>query len=325
MAAFPSASDRRQFLKGAAAGCALLPWLAACGRNGADGMVVLGDQVHLSQTKLEAAGQLANVPYRITWANFPGAAPLLEALNAGAVDTAPAGDLPIVLAAAAGCRLRIAAVTRSKPQAMAIIVPKDSPIRTVAQLKGQTVIVSSARGSISHYLLLEALREAGVVADAVKIAFMLPNDAAAAFATGQITAWATFGVYQARAEQAGARILRDGSGIGPGYSAIAVSEAALASPNKRKAIAEFLVRSQRASIWCRENPAEYARLYARQTGLDLATAQLLVGRENPGLLRPDAEFVTALQSAADRFYRDYRMLPRAVDVAALIEPGLLEG
>lgn len=328
MAGSPSVSDRRQFLKGAASGCALVPLLvpllAACGPGGADGGIVLGDQVHLSQTRLAAAGQLANVPYPISWANFPGAAPLLEALNAGAVDTAPAGDLPVILAAAAGCRLKIAAVSRASPRAMAIIVPGGSPLRTVRDLAGQTVVVSSARGSIAHYLLLEALREAEVPGAAVRIAFMLPGDAAAAFATGQIAAWATFGIYQAKAEAAGARIVRDGSGIGPGYSLIAVSEAALANPAKRKAIADFLARARRANAWCRANPDRYAALYARQTGTDPAIARVMVSRENPGLAPPDAAFVAALQQAADRFHADYAMLPRRVDVAGLVEPGLLD-
>lgn len=169
MAASPSASDRRSFL-GGALGLGVLPWLGACGR-GDRGALVMGDQVHLVESRMKAAGQLDDLPYRITWANFPGAAPLLEALNAGAVDTAPAGDLPVILAAAAGCRLKIAAVTRMSDQAMAIVVPRGSTIQSVADLAGQSVIVSSARGSISHYMLLEALNEARIPISSVRIGF----------------------------------------------------------------------------------------------------------------------------------------------------------
>lgn len=322
MVALPSVSDRRSFLGGATA-FALLPWLQACGGEKAKGLV-LGDQVHLGETRLKAAGQLRDVPYRITWANFPGAAPLLEALNAGAVDTAPAGDLPVILAAAAGCRLKIAAVNHGSPKSMAIIVPRGSPIQSVADLAGKTVIVSSARGSVSHYLLLEALTEAKVPISAVKIGFMLPNEASAAFATGQIAAWATFGTYQVRAETEGARIIRDGGGIGPGYAILAVSEAALADADKRKAIIDYLGRSQRAAAWSARNLDAYAAIYAKQTGMDPATARLVASRENPGLAEPDDAFITALQRAADRFHDAYRVLPRRVDVAALVEPGLLQ-
>ncbi|MEZ0136252.1 MULTISPECIES: ABC transporter substrate-binding protein [Novosphingobium] len=317
-----SASDRRGFLAGAAGGIALL---SGCGNAKDDRtQVVLGDQVHLLQTKLAAAGRLDGTPYAISWGNFPGAAPLLEALNAGAVDTAPAGDLPIILAAAAGCKLKIAAVNKGAGRSMAIIVPRGSPVRSVADLAGRTVIVSSARGSISHYLLLEALREKGLPPSAVKIGYMLPNDAAAAFTTGQIEAWATFGTYQARAEADGARIIRDGTGIGPGYSAITVSDAALADPAKRAAIADFLSRARDANRWCIEHPGEYAQLYARQTGMDPAIAKVIAAREKPGLSVPDGAFVAALQRAADRFHAMYHVLPKRVDVASLIVPDLLK-
>lgn len=299
--------------------------LAACGRKGGGGTeLVLGDQVHLTQAKLEAARALDDVPYRIRWASFAGAAPLLEALNAEAVDTAPAGDLPVVLAAAAGCRMKIAAVSRSRPAAMGIIVPAGSAIRSVRDLVGKTVVVSSARGSIAHYLLLEALREVDVPLSAVKVAFMLPNDAAAAFNTGQIPAWATFGIYQARAEQGGARVIRDGEGIGPGYSMITVSEKALADPAKRGALTDLLKRAQRASRWCAEHPDAYAALFARQTGSDPGLARLVVSRELPVLSAPDDAFANAVQRAADRFL-EYGVLPRRVRMVDLLEPSLLGG
>lgn len=322
MAGLPSASDRRGVLAGIGAGLAGLA-LAGCRRGSGGGTeLILGDQVHLSQAKLEAAHALDGVPYRIKWASFAGAAPLLEALNAEAVDTAPAGDLPIVRAASAGCRLKVIAISRSKPAAMGIIVPARSPVRSVADLAGQTVVVSSARGSIAHYLLLEALREADVPQSAVKIAFMLPTDAAAAFATGQIAAWATFGIYQARAEQGGARVIRDGSGIGPGYSAITASEAALADPAKRVALQDFLKRAQRASHWCAEHPDAYASLFARQTGSDPVLARIVVSRELPILSAPDDGFASAVQRAADRFL-EYGVLPRRVDVVSLLNSSLL--
>lgn len=317
----PSALDRRRFLIGAGA----IPLLAACGRvsGGAGGEgLVLGDQVHLMQAKLEAADALRDVPYRVTWASFPGAAPLLEALNAGAVDTAPAGDLPVVLAAAAGCRLKIVAVTKSAPESMGVIVPAGSPIRAVSDLAGRQVIVSSARGSIAHYLLLEALREADVPIERVRIGFMLPTEAAAAFASGQIEAWATFGIFQARAEAAGARILRDGRGIGPGYTLITASDAALADPAKRNALADVLARMRRANRWCQANPARYAEIYARQTGVDIAIARKMVARERPDLFMPDDEFLSAVQRAADRF-AEYGVLPRRVRIADYLAPDVL--
>ncbi|PJG46143.1 hypothetical protein CAF53_18210 [Sphingobium sp. LB126] len=309
-------SDRRTFLAGAAALS-----LTACAGKGGRTRLVLGDQVHLLQSKAEAAGALNDLPYDVEWANFAGAAPLLEALNAGAVDTAPAGDLPVVLAASAGVPLKIIAGSISSTKDIGIIVPGGSPIRSVAGLAGKRVIVSSARGSISHYLLLEALKETKLDRRKVDIGFMLPNDAAAAFAAGQIEAWATFGTYQIAAEQRGARVLRDGEGINSGLTLIAASQTALDDPAKREALRDVLTRLRKASLWSRAHPADYARLFARQTKVDPKLAALIVERQNPLLIAPDAAVVKTLQRVVDRFHADGE-LPAHIDVASIVDPGI---
>lgn len=314
----PLPSDRRTFLAGAAALA-----LSACGGagKGARTRLVLGDQVHLLQSKADAAGVLGNLAYDIEWANFVGAAPLLEALNAGAVDTAPAGDLPVVLAAAAKVPLKVIAGSVSSTRDIAIIVPPGSPIRSVADLAGHRVIVSSARGSISHYLLLEALKEAKLDRRRVDIGFMLPNDAAAAFAAGRIEAWATFGTYQIAAELRGARVLRDGRGINTGLTLIAASQAALDNSSKRAALKDVLARFRKASLWAQAHPADYAAVFARATGVDPKLAQLIVDRQNPLLVAPDAAVTGPLQRVVDRFHADGE-LPAHVDVASIVDPGI---
>ncbi|WP_198147481.1 ABC transporter substrate-binding protein [Sphingobium chungbukense] len=309
-------SDRRIFLAGAAAVC-----LAACAGKNRRTKLVLGDQVHLLQSKAEAAGALNDLSYDVEWANFVGAAPLLEALNAGAVDIAPAGDLPVVLAASAGVPLKIIAGSISSTKDIGIIVPGGSPIRSVAGLAGKRVIVSSARGSISHYLLLEALKETKLDRRKVDIGFMLPNDAAAAFAAGQIEAWATFGTYQIAAEQRGARVLRDGDGINSGLTLIAASQTALDDPAKREALRDVLTRLRKASLWSRAHPADYARIFTRQTKVDPKLATLIVERQNPLLIAPDAAVVKTLQRVVDRFHADGE-LPAHIDVASIVDPGI---
>ena len=296
--------------------------LGAC-RPAAHGTrLVLGDQTHVLQAKMEAAGALGSLDYAIEWANFPGAAPLFEALNAGAVDTAPAADLPIISAAVGGCRLRIPAISRSRSDSFGIVVPAHSPLVKVADLAGRTVIVSSARGSITHYLLLEALREAGLKPDAVTIGFMLPNDAASTYDAGKFDAWVTFGVYLVRAELAGGHVLRDARGICPGYGGIAVAQSALDDPARHRALGDFLRRARRANQWARANIEAYARVYSKLTGAALPIARKVVERENPALYPPDAAFVADVQRATDRFVA-YGVFPHGVDVAALVETRLL--
>lgn len=280
--------------------------------------LVLGDQVNLLRSKAEAAGVLDGAPYKIEWASFQGAAPLFEAVVSGDVDTAMAADTPALAAAAGGARVKVVAASVSSPVGVAILVPPNSPILTVADLKGRNVIVSSARGSVAHYLLFGALREAGLSIDDVKTGFMLPGDAAVAFASGQIEAWATFGTYQASAELRGARVLRDGTGINSGIGVIAASEAALAQAGKRAALADVLQRLARSNVWANAHPEQYGKVFERITKLPPDVVKLVVGRDRPQLRAPDAQIVAQLQQVADAFY-EARLFPRRVDAAKLVD------
>ncbi|MRW90479.1 PhnD/SsuA/transferrin family substrate-binding protein [Duganella sp. FT80W] len=283
--------------------------------------LVLGDQVRLLQTKAEAAGVLKDLPYKIQWASFQGAAPLFEAVVSGDVDTAMAADTPALAAAAGGARVKVVAASVSSPVGVAILVPPNSPIKTVADLRGRNVIVSSARGSVSHFLLFGALREAGLKPDDVNTGFMLPSDAAVAFSSGKVEAWATFGTYQAAAELRGARVLRDGVGINSGIGVIAASDAALADAGKRAALADVLQRLAQSNVWANAHPKEYTDVFQRLTGLPPEVASLVVSRDKPQLRAVDGDIVRQLQLVADTFY-EAKLFPRRVDASKLVDPSL---
>lgn len=309
--------------------------LGACGKAGAPPTagagtpdlskvkLVLGDQVKLLRTKAEAAGVLENLPYQIEWASFQGAAPLFEAVVSGDVDTAMAADTPALAAAAGGARVKVIAASVSSPKGVAILVPPGSPIKTVADLKGRNVIVSSARGSVAHFLLFGALREAGLKPDDVTTGFLLPSDAAVAFSSGKIEAWATFGTYQANAEIHGARVLRDGVGINSGIGVIAASDAALADAGKRAALADVLRRLALSNTWANAHPKEYATVFQRLTGLPPDVVQLVVSRDRPQMRPVDQEIVRQLQLVADTFY-EAKLFPRRVDASLLVDPTLFK-
>lgn len=309
-------SERRIFLAGAGA------WLVSACQPKPEGpaRLVAGDQVFLLRSRLEAAGQLTDVPYEIEFTSFAGAAPLFEALNAGAVDTAIAGDIPIIFAAAAGVPFRIVAASRSSAQGIGILVPKGSPVTSVAELRGRKVIVSSARGSVSQYLLFGALEAAGVPTAEVDIGYMLPNDAAAAFAAGRIEAWAIFGVYQVKAELDGARVLRRGDGINTGLGGIVASDKALADPGKRAAVGDFLQRVRRANDWCLANPEAYAKIFAERTGVSEDIARVSVSWDNSKVVDLTPEVIAELQHLTERLH-GYGILEKTVDIAAITDTG----
>ncbi|MWX00962.1 transporter substrate-binding domain-containing protein, partial [Francisella tularensis] len=94
----------------------------------------------------------------------------------------------------------------------AIIVPKNSPLKSVADLKGKRVAFN--KGSNVHYLLVKLLEKANVPYSDIQPVYLTPADARAAFERGAIDAWVIWDPFFAAAEQQlGARVLADGTGV----------------------------------------------------------------------------------------------------------------
>lgn len=217
----------------------------------------IGDQVGYNQAKLKVAGLLDDVPYKIEWSVYPAAVQLHEALKAGAIDVGSSNDSPMVSAFAGGSTAVAVSAWANGGRGTSLLVPKNSAAQTVADLRGKT-ICPTTRGSVAHYLVVGILKQAGIPLDAVKLAFLNPVDAGAAFAAGSIDAWATWSLYAARARgQLGARVLHDGKGINSGYGVNAAAPEAVADPGKLAAIADFSSRVDRGYDWSRANPAAH--------------------------------------------------------------------
>src|SRR4051812_29025011 len=250
----PVVIARRTLLAGLASGLAA-PALG-------DTSLRIGDQKGGAQSLMKAAGVLERVPYRVEWSQFAAAAPVLEALNADAIDAALAGDAPTTFALAAGLRARVVAATRSAGAGTAIMVRKDSPIRTVADLKGRTVAVN--RGSIGHALVISVTEAQGWGVQDITVANLLPTEAKTALSGGAVDAWCSWGVYVAQARLVdGYRIVADGgNGLLTGLSYLVASDRAIAG--RREALVDFTRRLAAARRWAQSHPADYARVLAAE-------------------------------------------------------------
>ena len=153
--------------------------------------LLVANQKSSIKTLLQVAGELKDVPYDIKFSEFPSAAPLGEALNAGAVDIGALGDAPYVFALGAGAPLKVVSITHAVGRfTTALLVPKDSPIKTVADLKGKRIV--TGRGSIGHFLAIKALREAGLQTSDVTFINLLPGESRILLSSGGADAWATW-------------------------------------------------------------------------------------------------------------------------------------
>jgi sulfonate transport system substrate-binding protein len=274
----------------------------------------VGDQVKLAQTGLEAAGQ-ADTPYKIEWASFTSGPPLLEALNADAIDIGGVGDAPPIFAASSGAKIKSVLATKT-PQVNQGILVKGNAITSVTGLKGKKIAV--AKGSSANWVLLKALQENGLTIGDVEIAYLQPTDAQQAFANGSVDAWAIWAPFSLQAQAQGATFVVTGDQLGiPGLTFQVASDKALADPAKSAAIADFLARYRAAQVWQRTNKDAWAQKYSELTKLPVDLARGVLGVD-PVFTAIDGAVVSAQQAEADGFFAA-GLIPTKVDAAAIVD------
>jgi len=243
-----------------------------------DDVLIVGDQRGGVQALLKASGQLDHVPYKIEWALFPAAAPLLEALNSGAVDLGGIGGQPFAYAYAGGAKIRVVYASRSVnglgSKASAIVVPGASPLHRVEDLKGKRL--ATIRGSAGQDLALQLLEKHGLTAKDVQWVYLNNAEAKAALASGSADAWSTWGAYVGYALiQDHQRALADATDLPGGAGFYAASTKSI--DRKRALIADFVQRLSRARVWVSTHKDDYAAVLAKETGLPLEVARFTVG------------------------------------------------
>lgn len=292
----------------------------------------VGDQKGGAKSLLEAAGLLDDVPYKIEWSTFTSGPPLLEAVSAGAIDVGGVGNTPPIFAAAAGAKIAVVSGQRGDVSSDAVLVPGDSPLRDPAELRGKTIAV--AKGSSAHGVLLSVLRKHQLSLRDVKVSFLQPSDAYAAFTQKRVDAWAVWDPYVSQAfQETGARVLIDGTGTvgggkpgteaGPGavttgYGFQVAGRAALADAGRNTALRDFVVRYAKALNYAKAHPEERAAAWAEETGLKPEVALAAVRR---GLDRPieiDDTVIAGQQELADAFVAA-GVLPTAFEFADFVD------
>jgi sulfonate transport system substrate-binding protein len=276
------------------------------------GKLVLLKSKGTLEDKLKAAG------YRVVWTEFPSGPPLLEALNVGAIDFGNTGEAPPIFAQAAGAPIQYVAYEPPAPKGEAILVPKDSKLNSVADLRGKKVALN--KGSNVHYLLVKALEQAGVKYSEIEPVFLAPADARAAFERGAVDAWVIWDPFQAAAEAAtGARTLADGTGIVSNYQFYFASKKFLESDPK--VVDLVLAQLNEVDDWAKGDIHAVAEQLAPAIGLPVAVVEVALRRQAYGI-KPITDGVVAdQQQVADTFFA-LGLIPKAITVSEVArKPG----
>ena len=272
------------------------------------GKLVLLKSKGTLEDKLKASG------YKVVWTEFPSGPPLLEALNVGAIDFGNTGEAPPIFAQAAGAPIQYVAYEPPAPKGEAILVPKDSKLTSVADLKGKKVALN--KGSNVHYLLVKALEKAGVKYSEIEPVFLAPADARAAFERGAVDAWVIWDPFLAAAEAAtGARQLANGTGVVANHQFYLSSKTFLdAHPEVVDAIYASLGE---VDEWVRKSPNEVAAQFAPALGIPAPILQVAVGRQGYGIKPIGPDVAAEQQKIADSFLK-LGLIPKPIKISDAI-------
>ena len=274
----------------------------------------IGFQKYGTLTILKALGSLDKTlgeqGISVKWVEFPAGPQLLEGLNVGSIDFGTVGESPPIFAQAANAPLVYVGNEPPAPTSEAILVPKDSPIQSVADLKGKKVALN--KGSNVHYLLVKQLEKAGVPYKDVNVSYLTPADARAAFERGAIDAWVIWDPFQAAAEkQLGARVLADGTGVVNNYQFFLASRDYL--DKQPEVIKTVLEEIRKGDLWAKDHPKESVDLLQPVLGLERPVVELAAQRLAYGVTPVTREVLQHQQEIADAFYA-LKLIPRKLDV-----------
>ncbi|GBQ97663.1 aliphatic sulfonate ABC transporter substrate-binding protein [Gluconobacter cerinus] len=289
----------------------------ASSAHAATPVIRIGYQRYSTLVILKASGALEKAlagRANVVWSEFVAGPQLLQALVAGALDLGQTGDAPPVFASAASPdALVYVGHEPPAPLAEAILVPKDSSIRTLADLKGKRIALN--RASNVHWFLLQVLHKAGLSFHDIKPAYLTPPSARSAFESGQIDAWAIWDPYLSSALSNSPRILTTAQDI------VANREFFLArrgfAESQPDLLREALHQITQTDDWAQAHKPEVSRLLATQTGLPYDTVYSAIKTRDFSYAPMSAEIIQEQQQVADGFLKE-GLLPSHVDIGSTV-------
>ena len=285
---------------------------------GQDKVVRIGFQKYGNLILLKGKGwleqKLKPLGYGVEWKEFPSGPPLLEALNVGSIDFGHAGETPPIFAQAAGAPFLYVAHEPPAPEGEAILVPKESAIKSVADLKGKKVALN--KGSNVHYLLVRALENAGLKYTDIETVFLAPADARAAFERGSVDAWVIWDPFLAAAEAAtGARTLTNGKGLAPNHQFyFAGQKFSDANP---KVVDAVVAAIGELDDWAKDKISDVAQELSPGIGIPAAVLETALKRQTYGIKPLDSSVIAEQQRIADTFLA-LGLIPKPIVVSTIV-------
>lgn len=207
----------------------------------------------------------------VTWTQSAGSNKANEGLRSAALDVGSTAGSAALLARANGSPIKVIDIY-SQPEWSAIVVPEDSPIDDVTDLKGRSV--AATKGTDPYFFLLQSLDAAGVPLDQVEVQNLQHADGRTALENGSVDAWAGLDPIMAAAQaESGARLVYREIDFNT-YGFLNAREDFLTEHGD---VAQAVVDAyERARTWAVEHPDELVALLADVAGIDPAVATTVI-------------------------------------------------
>lgn len=250
---------------------------------------------------------------KVGWVLSQGSNRSLEYLNSGGVDFASSASLSAVLSRANGSPIKSVYVY-SRAEWTALVVRKDSPFKSVSDLKGKKI--AATKGTDPYLFTLRSLQKAGLKKDDVELVHLQHPDGRTALEKGDVDAWAGLDPHMAASEiQAGSRLLYRNKDFNS-YGVVSVTEQY--AKTHPQTITKVLGAYEKARDWAVKHPDEFAKLLADEAGLPLEVAKLQLSRTDLGSPLLTAKDVASSKAAAPILVSE-ELVRRGVNVDQVID------
>ncbi len=264
-------------------------------------------ELDLLRTRGELDKKLKDLGATAEWALFPSGPPMLEAMNAGKIDFGGVGESPPIFSQAAGGQFYYVGFTLWSSESQDIVVAKNSPIQTSADLRGKKVVLQ--KGSSAHYLLLQTLQAANIPVDQVQVISLSPADARGALEQGSVDAWSIWDPFLAVAQQSDTvRSLKVGHER-RNYL-LASQQFTQSQPTLLKTMLET---SKENGNWIAQNIQAVAQKFSKDISVDQAVLEKAYKRRSWQIRPVDAQIQKVQQEVADIFYKS-KVIPKPIQV-----------
>jgi len=308
---------RREFLKFSLGTAAVAAWSSRASAEAGLKEIRIGYQkngvlvIARQQAALEKHFNPLGVD--VKWVEFSSGPPMLEAMNVGSIDYGAVGDSPPVFAQAAGAAI-VYAAGQPVTNGQGILVPQNSAIRSIADLKGKRV--GFTKGSSAHNIVVQTLEKAGLTYADITPVYLTPPDAGPAFANGSIDAWAIWDPYFAIGEtKQNGRILVNASEITKSNSFYIANRDF--AKNHGAVLQQIVDVTSSTAKWAEQHRDEVAKSLSAVTGIPLDIQTVAANRSSFVVGPITDDIITTQQGVADRFFK-LGLIPKPVTVRDIV-------